>query len=96
MDTLFPAECGRRPRIPAPATPVPPVTGPAAALAWLDAERASLVAAAHIGAQGWPRHAIRLAATLFRYLDAGGHLPEAVSIHSHAHRAAMQIGDRAA
>jgi DNA-binding SARP family transcriptional activator/uncharacterized protein HemY len=97
MDTLFPAESGRRPRIPVPVTPVPPVTGAAAARAWLDAERANLVAVAtHTAAHGWPGHTTRLAGVLFRYLDAGGHLPEAVSIHGSAHHAAAQAGDRAA
>jgi DNA-binding SARP family transcriptional activator/Flp pilus assembly protein TadD len=97
MDALFPAESGRRPRISPSANPAPPVTDPAAARAWLDAELANLAATvAHTAAQGWPGHAVRLAVTLFRYLDAGGHVPEAVSIHMHAHRAAAQTGDLAA
>jgi tetratricopeptide (TPR) repeat protein len=97
MDTLFPAEQHRRPRIPAPATPAPAVTGPAAARGWLDAHRATLVAvAAHTADHGWPGHATRLAATVFRYLDTGGHCPEAVTIHSHARHAASQTSDRAA
>jgi DNA-binding SARP family transcriptional activator/tetratricopeptide (TPR) repeat protein len=97
MDALFPAESGRRPRIFPSTNPALPVTDPAAARAWLDAELANLAAtAAHTSAQGWPGHAIHLAVTLFRYLDAGGHVPEAVSIHMHAHRAAAQTGDLAA
>ena len=89
MDTLYPAERHRRPRIPAPATPAPPVTDPDAARAWLDAERATLVAvAAHAAEHGWPGHATRLAATLFRYLDTAGHYAEAVTIHTNARRAA--------
>ena len=47
-------------------------------------------------AHGWPNHAIRLAATLFRYLDVGGYFPEAITIHGHARHAASQIGDRCA
>lgn len=74
MDTLVPAEQQRRPRIPAPATPLPPVGAAAAARAWLDAERAGLVAVAvYTAGHGWPEHTTRLAATLFRYLDRGGH-----------------------
>jgi len=98
MDTLFPAEQHRRPRVLPPATPTPPVTGdPAAARAWLDAQRASLVAAAtHAASCGWPGHAVRLAATLWRYLETGGHYPEAITVHTHACRAARQVGDRAA
>jgi tetratricopeptide (TPR) repeat protein len=42
------------------------------------------------------RHATRLAATLFRYLDLGGHYPEAVTIHGHARNAARCTGDRVA
>ncbi len=97
MDTLYPAEHHRRPRIPAPSTQVPPVTGPAAARGWLDAERGTLVAATvHAAEHGWPSHATRLAATLLRYLDRGGHHPEAIIIHSRARIAARQAGDSAA
>ena len=67
------------------------MTDAAAALAWLDAERATLVAVAvHTAAHGWAGHATRLAATLFRYLDNGGHYPEAITVHSHARLAARQ------
>jgi DNA-binding SARP family transcriptional activator/tetratricopeptide (TPR) repeat protein len=97
MDTLYPAEHDRRPRIPPSTTPAPPLAVPAAARAWLDAERANLVAvAAHTAGHGWPGHTIRLAAILFRYLDAGGHYPEAVTIHTCSRRAAQGTGDRAA
>jgi DNA-binding SARP family transcriptional activator/Tfp pilus assembly protein PilF len=97
MDTLHPAERHRRPRIPAPATPAPPVTDPAAARAWLDAERANLVAvAAQAADHGWPAHATRLSATLYRYLDAGGSSPEAIIIHGYARAAASKASDRAA
>jgi tetratricopeptide (TPR) repeat protein len=97
MDALFPAEQHRRPRIPAPASPAPPVIKPARARAWLDAERAAMAAVvAHMAAYGWPGHAIRLAATLFRYLEVGGHYPEIRTIHGHARRAAQDTGDRGA
>jgi DNA-binding SARP family transcriptional activator/Flp pilus assembly protein TadD len=98
MNTLFPAEASHRPSFPPPTGLALPATDdPAAARAWLNAERANLVAvAAHATARGWPEHAIRLAATLFRYLDVGGRFPEGVIIHSHARSAAAQIGDRAA
>jgi tetratricopeptide (TPR) repeat protein len=97
MDTLIPAERHRRPRIPPPATPAPPVTDPAAARQWLEAERAGLAAVAgHSADHGWPGHTTRLAATLYRYLDVGGQCPEAVTIHTCARRAARDSGDRAA
>jgi tetratricopeptide (TPR) repeat protein len=97
MDTLYPAERHRRPRIPPATTPAPPVTEPAAAQAWLDAERANLVAiTAHAAGHGWPAHATRLAATLFRYLAGGCHSQEAITIYTHARAAACQAGDHAA
>ncbi len=97
MDTLYPAERHRRPRIPPVTTPAPPVTEPAAARAWLDAERANLVAlTAHAAGHGWPAHATRLAATLFRYLATGSYCQEANIIYSHARAAARQTGDHAA
>jgi DNA-binding SARP family transcriptional activator/Flp pilus assembly protein TadD len=97
MDVLYPAEQHRRPRIAAPATPVPAVTDPGAARAWLDAERAVLVAvAAHTAARGWPGHTTRLAATVWRHLDTGAHYPDAITLHTHARSAACQAGDRAA
>jgi len=96
-DTLFPGERQRRPRIPPPATPAPPVTDSAVALAWLETERATLVAVAvHTASHGWAGHATRLAAILFRYLDSGGHNPEAITIHGQARLAARRIGERAA
>jgi len=96
MDTLVPAEAHRRPRISAPATPSPPVAGLAAARAWLDAERATLATvSAHTASHGWPGYAIRLATTLYRYLDIGGHYPDALAIHTHALHAARDAGDRA-
>jgi DNA-binding SARP family transcriptional activator/Tfp pilus assembly protein PilF len=97
MDTLYPAERHRRPRIPPTATPAPPVTEPAAARAWLDAERANLVAVtAHAAGHDWPAHATWLAATLFRYLAAGRYCQEAIIIYTHAGAAARRTGDHAA
>jgi DNA-binding SARP family transcriptional activator/Flp pilus assembly protein TadD len=93
MDTLFPAERHRRPQIPAPATPTPCFTSTATARAWLDAERANLVA---VAVHGQPGHATRLAATTYRYLEDGGYFPEAMSIFTHARTAARTTGDRAA
>ena len=97
MNTLHPAEQNRRPRIPPPATPIPGVTDPAAARAWLDAERATLTATcAHTAAQGWPGHTTGLSTVLFRYLDVGGHYPDALTIHTHALQAARDASDLAA
>jgi tetratricopeptide (TPR) repeat protein len=97
MDVLVPAERHYRPRIEPIGTPAPDLATPAQARAWLDAERATLVAVAlHTAGQGWPGHATRLAATLYRYLETGGHYADAVTIHGHANHAARLLGDRAA
>jgi DNA-binding SARP family transcriptional activator len=93
MDTVYPAERHRRPRIPPPAVPGPSLTDSAAARAWLDAERANLVATAVHACESWPGHVARLAVTLFRYLDRGGYYPEAITIHGHGLRAARRTGD---
>jgi DNA-binding SARP family transcriptional activator len=97
MDALVPAEKHYRPRIRAASSPAPPVASPAQARAWLDGERATLVAvAAQTATQGSPGHTTRLAATIFRYLETGGHYADAVIIHGHARHAACLLGDRAA
>jgi tetratricopeptide (TPR) repeat protein len=96
MDTLYPAERRRRPTVPRPATPLPPMTDQATAKAWLDAERATLAACVHTAADGWPSQATALAGTLFRYLDVGGHHPEALTIHAQATQAARRTGNPAA
>jgi DNA-binding SARP family transcriptional activator/tetratricopeptide (TPR) repeat protein len=97
MNVLFPADRHRRPDVPRPAVPIPPLADPAAARAWLDAGRAALAAAAaHTAARGWPGHATRLAIILDRYLYNSGHLPEALVIFGHALDAVRSLGDRAA
>jgi DNA-binding SARP family transcriptional activator len=97
MNILYPAEGHRRPRIPASATAAPAMPGEADARAWLDTERANLVSVtAHCAGHGWTRHAIGLAATLFRYLISGSHLPEAHTIYRNALHAARLCGDLAA
>ena len=95
MDILVPAERHRRPRVPPSATPSPPVADPATTRAWLDAERVALTTVcAYTAAHGWPGHTTGLASTLFRYLEVGGHYPNAVAIHTHALHAARDTGDR--
>jgi DNA-binding SARP family transcriptional activator/Tfp pilus assembly protein PilF len=97
MEVLYPAEAHRRPRIPALAAAMPAMPSEADARAWLDAERANLVAVAvHCAGHGWPDHATGLAGTLFRYLISGSHLPEAHTIYGHALQAARRSGDMAA
>jgi Domain of unknown function (DUF4062)/NB-ARC domain len=96
MDVLIPAEHHRRPSIELPAQPVPgpSLTSTGEARAWLDAHRATLTAVAVFTARhGWPSHAIRLSSIVWRYLDNGGHYPEAITIATQAHFAARQVGD---
>jgi DNA-binding SARP family transcriptional activator/Tfp pilus assembly protein PilF len=97
MDTLYPAEKHRRPRVSAPGSPVPPVQDPNGARAWLDDERESLAAiVAYTAEHGWPSYTTRLAVTLFRYLYYGAYNDEARAIHGHACRAARKAGDSGA
>ncbi|MGW3417961.1 AfsR/SARP family transcriptional regulator [Streptomyces phaeochromogenes] len=93
MDTLYPAERHHRPAV-EPSVHVSPAVGEAAAArTWLDAERPTLAAVCAVAAdRGSPRHAVRLAALLFRHLDSGHHT-EALEIHRHALRAAETLGD---
>ncbi|MEU9892189.1 AfsR/SARP family transcriptional regulator [Streptomyces phaeochromogenes] len=93
MDTLYPAERHHRPAVAATVHVSPAVGDADAARAWLDAERPTLAAVCAVAAdRGSPRHAVRLAALLFRHLDSGHHT-EALEIHRHALRAAETIGD---
>jgi tetratricopeptide (TPR) repeat protein len=94
VDTLNPGEAHLRPRIAPAARPAPDVSDRDAAVAWLDAERSTLVAvAAHTAVHGWPGHTTRLSRTLFRYLH-GGHNTDAMAVHGHAVDAARLEGDR--
>ena len=92
-EVLYPFQ-RRRPVIPEPPTAVPPLTDEADALAWLDAERANLLAAiAWSAGHGWPTHTHRVAAVLGRHLDIGGHYGDALAVHHHALDAARLAGD---
>jgi len=93
-DRLYPAEAPHPSWPSARGSTVTPADQDAARQ-WLDTERGCLVAvAAHTAQHGWPAHTISLSATLSRYLD-GGHRTEALTVHTHAHRAAQQVADHA-
>jgi tetratricopeptide (TPR) repeat protein/transcriptional regulator with XRE-family HTH domain len=98
MDVAFPAEAHRRPRIAVGAAVLPATATPDAARAWLDQERANLVAVVvHSDDHGFGgSYAAHLAATLYRYLLSGNHLPQAHTLYSHALRIARRYGDLAA
>ena len=96
MDALHPAEHHRRPPTLPARTPAPAFATADAAKAWLDAERANLLAACvHADGHGWPAHTVGLANTLFRYLDSAGLNADAFTIHNLARHAAARTGDGA-
>jgi tetratricopeptide (TPR) repeat protein len=97
MDTCYPSERDRRPRVAAPGTPVPDLSSPDAARAWLDSERDNLVSAAvHTARHGQPGRTGVLATTLWRYLDSGSYHDEALTLHRHALDAARAARDATA
>lgn len=60
---------------------------PATAIAWLDAERANLIAVALYAADhGRPDHTAQLSRILFRYLDLGAHYDDEALLHTAALR----------
>ncbi|MEV4345189.1 tetratricopeptide repeat protein [Actinoplanes sp. NPDC049596] len=70
---------------------------PEAARSWIEAERPNLAASCtYAAAHGRYRFAVDLAGTLFRYLDAGGPVAEAVTVTASAVSAALALGDRPA
>lgn len=96
-DTLFGAERHRRPPTPHHAVAEGRLAHRVAAQAWLDRERANLVALCTFAAMhGWPRHAVEFGAHLFRYLDVGGHHEDSLVVYAHGLSAARHLGDPAA
>jgi tetratricopeptide (TPR) repeat protein len=96
LDCLAPAEKQHRPAPPPSGPAGPELTDQAAALAWLEAELATLTAVVtYTAAHGWASHTTRLATTLLSYL-AENHPLRALTIHTHALDAARASGDRAA
>ncbi|GAB7051742.1 AfsR/SARP family transcriptional regulator [Catenuloplanes indicus] len=97
MITLHPAERDRYRLSTAPPLPMPPVGDPMAAQMWLDDERGNLAAAvAYAAVHDHSAHAVALTVTLLRYLEGGGHVAEAIAMHTHARDAARRTGDTAA
>ncbi|WP_206061434.1 AfsR/SARP family transcriptional regulator [Nonomuraea basaltis] len=94
---LYPFGRLRRPAIPETGSETVPFRDDAEATAWLDAERANLVAAGSHAADGdWPIHAGQLATTLHPYLDGHAHHADAITLHAKALDAARRRGDKAA
>lgn len=79
-----------------PAGPGNALSDRAEAIAWLDTERANLVAAALYAADHRrPSQAVRMSNLLFRYLDIGSHHAESRRLHATALRVASraELGD---
>lgn len=99
MDHFAPYERRRRPPVIAPGTPVPEQAGWEDATAWLDAERAGLIATAvhaagHPTEHDRPDHCGHMSVILSRYLGIGGHYREAEALHTHGARTAPDPGTR--
>jgi tetratricopeptide (TPR) repeat protein len=92
MDLLYPDEQDRRPRVPEPATPEVELPEPAAARAWLDAERTNLLAVAtHLVQDG--ATFMRFSAILHRHLAVTGRYADARLLHEQTVAAARRNGD---
>ena len=85
MDVAVEYEKDRRPTVTSPGLESPSFPDVAAATAWLDAERANLIAVAPLASA---RQVGRLSAILHRYLDNGGYYHEAQLLHACAARTA--------
>jgi DNA-binding SARP family transcriptional activator/tetratricopeptide (TPR) repeat protein len=89
MDVAYPYERERRPRVPPARTPTPDLSGPAAALTWLDTELPNLLALAGYAAEhNMPAPLPDLSTTLHRHLRTRGRYQDAETLHHHALAAA--------
>jgi len=78
-----------------PPTQAPDVSTLGQAVAWLDAQRANLHAAADYAAdRGRSRHAIAIPAAMSGFLAARGYWEQSAALHQTALAAARQAGDR--
>lgn len=81
MDEFAPFDHALRPAVPAGPAHLPAFGDRATALAWLDDERANLVAV------GTVAHSVLFSRVLYRYLSIGAHYQEADALHAAALRA---------
>jgi tetratricopeptide (TPR) repeat protein len=83
------------PPVTTPPVAMPGLPGQAAALAWMHAERASLLACIDCAsAHGQPRRVIALTAAMAAFLDQEGSWPQAAVLHRASATAARRLGDR--
>jgi len=74
-----------QPKLPAQTADLPVIDSRDAAVAWLDAERANLVAAGlHAADRGWPSYASDLSAILHPYLSSGAHWADSALLYGSA------------
>ncbi len=87
---------GTRPQAPGePPACAPPLSTPAQATQWLEAERANLHAAAeYAAAHGHPQHAVQIPAAVSGFLLSQGYWDQAAALHRTALTAARRAGDR--
>jgi len=94
VDLVMPLPPQRRPKIEPTSTVPAPFTRPQEAGAWLEAERANLLAvAAHTASGDWPAYACDLSELVGIYLNAHGRLEDAAILHTHAIQTARRCGD---
>ncbi|MET7396918.1 helix-turn-helix transcriptional regulator [Dactylosporangium sp. NPDC005572] len=92
MNVAYPADAHHRPAVPPAAAPLPDLPDRDAARAWLERERAVLIAiVAGAAAAGRPEHTVDLSRILARHL--GAEPADAVTVHGHALGAALAAGD---
>ena len=87
---LFPHSVGDRPGLPAPSTPVEPISGSTEAIGWLDAERTNIIATVTHGPNVCVGH---LALALRPFLDRQAHHDDAVTLHTTALHRSRALGD---
>ncbi|MEU0796214.1 tetratricopeptide repeat protein [Amycolatopsis sp. NPDC005961] len=93
MDAVFPETVRWRGDDTGPARPSP--TSAAAAKAWLDTERLTLVAITRTADGELAGYAVKLARAIDQYLSVGYHNADAFSVHRRALSAAERLGDPA-
>ncbi|KAB1988213.1 ATP-binding protein [Streptomyces triticiradicis] len=94
MNVLYPAERHLRPAVELPGTGLPPLRTADECRAWLRAAQDTLVPLCSRTEEPGPsRHTVRIATTLHRHYERSGHLADALTLHTHALRAARETGD---